>query len=97
MIHIHQHLDVYVGGKRVTVPALIGKLRAITPPAADSAVINRYLSGVSSQTGLINQLADAIKAHDTKAITTLGTKIQQGAAVVQGVAKTYGFKVCGSS
>ena len=24
MIHIHQHLDIYVNGKKVTVPALVG-------------------------------------------------------------------------
>ena len=80
---------------QVSSPSL-DKLRALTPPAADSALVSQYLAGVASQISLFNRLADAIARNDVAGVRAVAQQINQGKTKIDGLAQSYGFNVCGS-
>jgi hypothetical protein len=75
---------------------LLDQLRALEPPAGDRVIAAKYESGVASQIGLIQQLANAVNNNDAQAVKTISQQFQQGKASVRRLAQGYGFKVCGS-
>ncbi len=75
---------------------VLDQLRALTPPAADRAVVAQYLADVARQTGLLGQLATAVRNDDGTAATTVSQQIATGKTAFERLAQGYGFKVCGS-
>jgi hypothetical protein len=77
--------------------AELTRLRALKPPAADRAVVARYLAAVGSQIQLVGQFATAVDDNDAAGVTTVSAKLTLGETTVENLAGGYGFKVCGST
>ncbi|HEX3873881.1 MAG TPA: hypothetical protein VHW26_07030 [Solirubrobacteraceae bacterium] len=73
------------------------RLRALRPPAADRAVVAKYLAAVASQVQLVDQFAKAVDDDDAAGVTTTSAKLTLGETTVDDLAGAYGFKVCGST
>jgi hypothetical protein len=72
------------------------ELRALTPPTADTEVYNSYLRSFERQLAQVEALADALDAQDTEKIEDLAQELETTDATSDGIAKGYGFKVCGA-
>lgn len=72
------------------------ELRALTPPAADTAIYNAYLRSFESQLAQVEALADAVDAADTEKMEEVAEELETTDAASDGIAKGYGFKVCGA-
>lgn len=71
-------------------------LRAIDAPAADQATIDKYLDLATRQTKAIERLADAAKDADVKRFSTVAGEQGRLSKQSDALAKSYGFKECGS-
>jgi hypothetical protein len=76
--------------------ARLRALRAIEPPPKDEATIERYLDLASRQTRIVERLADAAKDADVKRFAAAGTEQIRLRKRAESIAKSYGFKECGS-
>jgi hypothetical protein len=65
-------------------------------PPRDQEIIERFSAANRDQIGVVRQIADALDAGDTEAVTALLDSGQKSGAKVRGIAQRYGFKVCGS-
>jgi hypothetical protein len=72
------------------------RLRALTPPAADRLLVEKYLGAIGSQVGLVNQLATSVAANNGTRLSAVGKQLAAGKSTVDGLAGAYGFKVCGN-
>jgi hypothetical protein len=77
--------------------AELTQLRALKPPAADRAIVGRYLTIVASQVKLVDQFAEAVDDDDAAGVTTVSAKLTLGEKPLEDLAQSYGFKVCGST
>jgi hypothetical protein len=75
----------------------LNKLRGLTPPEADRAVLAKYFDTIAEQKGLIRRIADALEEGDEEQATALASELDEGQQRAQGLAQGYGFKECGSA
>jgi hypothetical protein len=71
------------------------KLRALEPPPADAEIVDEYISAGVSGVQTARDLADALDAGDTAQAEVLGDQFNERTSAAQGIARGYGFKVCG--
>lgn len=74
---------------------LLGRMRALTPPNGDEAVVGRYLDVIARQRGRIRPLMEALEAEDISSIEALAAELGQGNERAQRLAQGYGFTKCG--
>lgn len=72
------------------------ELRALTPPPSDAEIYNSYLRSFSRQAALVEALADALDAGDIERMETVADELETIDATSDGIAKGYGFQVCGT-
>jgi hypothetical protein len=77
--------------------AELTELRALKPPAADRAIVARYLAVVASQVKLVDEFAEAVNANNAAGVTTVSAELTLGEKPLESQAQAYGFKVCGST
>lgn len=73
----------------------LGRLRALTAPAADRPAVRAYLAAVAAQLALVSRLASAIDTDDAVAATKINTEINLGVGKARSLADRIGFKICG--
>ncbi len=73
------------------------ELRALTPPPEDTAIYNSYLRSFERQLSQVEALADAVDAEDTARIEDVADELETTNATSDGIAKGYGFEVCGAN
>jgi hypothetical protein len=76
--------------------AELSRLRALSAPAADRLLVEKYLGAIGSQVGLVNQLAAAVAANNGTRLSAVGKQLTAGKSTVDSLAGAYGFKVCGN-
>ena len=74
---------------------LLSRMRALTPPKGDEAVVDRYLDTIARQKGRIGPLVEALEAEDISSIEVLVAELSQGNQRARRLARGYGFRECG--
>ncbi len=74
---------------------LLGRMRALTPPKGDEAILAGYLDIIEEQKERIRPLAEALEAEDISTIEVLVAELRQGSSRVRRLARGYGFAKCG--
>lgn len=74
---------------------LLSRMRALTPPKGDEAVVDRYLDTIARQKRRIGPLVEALEAEDISSIEVLVAELGQGNRRARRLAGGYGFKECG--
>ena len=64
-------------------------------PAGDEELLAEYLSLINQQTVLVERVVEAFRDRDVVEIGTLSESIDEVNAENDGIARGYGFKVCG--
>jgi hypothetical protein len=83
------------GQQEVTLSkAALGKLTALTPPAAKKAGFDAYVSGITQETGILQQALAAIKAGDKAKTQQLATQSKALDSADQTKAKALGLTAC---
>lgn len=72
------------------------KLQALSPPAGDGPVVQKYIQASEKQVQLVQRAADELDAGQVQQANTTLQVAQQAAPGVRAQARGYGFKVCGS-
>jgi hypothetical protein len=72
-------------------------LQALTPPVADKAQFERYLSAREEASAADGRIADAAARGDTRALEALGKDSVRAGAESRALARSYGFKKCGKA
>lgn len=73
---------------------LLGRMRALTPPKGDEAIVGKYLDTIAKQRGRIRPLLEALEAEDISSIEVLVAELRQGNKRAQRLAQGYGFTKC---
>ena len=73
----------------------VQELQALQPPTADASTLGSMVSTLSAQATEIDGWADAYDNLDGREIRRLQRRIAEDTAKVTGIAKGYGFKICG--
>jgi len=74
---------------------LLGRMRALTPPKGDEAILARYLDIFAEEKGRIRPLVEALEAEDISTIEVLVAELRQGRRRARRLAHGYGFTSCG--
>lgn len=75
--------------------AFLARMRALTPPKGDEAIVGRYLDIVAEQKARLRPLVEALEAEDISTIEVLAAELRQGNQRARRVADDYGSKRCG--
>ena len=73
----------------------LARMRALTPPQGDEAIVGRYLDFVAQQKRRIRPLLEALEAEDISTIEVLAAELRQGNQRAGRLADGYGFTKCG--
>ena len=92
---LNQLADLYREGADTT-QSEADQIRQLEPPTADQEIISQMLSAVDGEVGQLNEMADAVEADNTDQMSVVNSQLQTTAAKAKGMARGYGFKVCGS-
>jgi len=93
----HEDAAGVAGELRKALPIanqLLGRLRALTLPKGDEAIVARYLDIIAEQKERIRPLAEALEAEDISTIEVLVAELRQGSRRAQRLAHGYGFAKC---
>jgi hypothetical protein len=82
------------GGLEITRRQL-EEFEALPTPEADAAVIDDYLSSTEQQLAITDRLVEALRDQDVSQISALAEEVDEIETETDGIAKGYGFKVCG--
>lgn len=74
---------------------LLGRMRALTPPKGDEAIVDEFLDTIAKQRGRIRPMVEALEAEDISSIEVLVEELRQGNRRAQRLAQGYGFTKCG--
>ncbi len=97
MKRAHEDAAGVAGELRKALPIanqLLGRLRALTLPKGDEAIVARYLDIIAEQKERIRPLAEALEAEDISTIEVLVAELRQGSRRAQRLAHGYGFAKC---
>lgn len=84
-------------GKAVSiVEAGAEELRSLTPPAADAEIYDEYLRSVERQLLQLEAFTDAVADGDLEEVEEVSAELKATDATTAGIAKGYGFEVCGT-
>lgn len=73
------------------------QLGALTPPAGDTAEVDRLNGLVQQIAGIERQISEASARHDSTELQTLNASVTRVFGAYQAGAQRYGFKVCGTA
>lgn len=73
----------------------LARMRALTPPKGDEAIVARYLDVVAEQKGRLRPLVEALEAEDISTIEVLAAELRRGNQRARRLADSYGFTRCG--
>lgn len=74
---------------------LLARMRGLTPPRGDEAIVGKFLDTISAQKRRIRPLVEALDAEDISQIEVLAAELRQGNERAQRLAQRYGFTKCG--
>lgn len=75
----------------------IKQIQELEPPAADQGTITIYAGTVNSRVSTGKEFADALEAGEQAQVNSLSERGSDISEEVEQMAKSYGFKVCGSA
>ena len=73
----------------------LDRMRALTPPRGDEAIVGEYLDIVEEQKGRIPPLVEALEAEDISTIEVLAAELRQGNQRARRLTDRYGLTKCG--
>lgn len=92
---LEQLARVAADGYEVT-RGYVGEFRDLTPPEGDEETVDKIVSGLEQQAGIIGQLADAADSGDTEQFQQITPQVQEIRNRVRSLLQGYGFDDCGS-
>ena len=77
------------------IDQLASELQALPKPTGDEQILDTLLSTVSAEATDIRHFADAVDSLDASQIRSFGEAAESDGGKAVGIARGYGFKVCG--